>query len=436
MKKEVKDKPSWLFVDLDGTLIDSIPAIKKVFFEIGNYSGVKLSEKDFSVCDGMSLKEISSYIAKKGNCSQSEIFSKYEKALSNLYRKTKLRKNARSVLINLKKNGWRLAIVTSAKKEYAENSLKFHNVNKLFEFVISGESAPRAKPYPDLFQVAQKKAGDGYFFALDDSVNGVEAARRANCFIIRFNSFLTETHFFSVKSFNELNNRICLAGGDYPFIFSSADKFSFVLGRDNLILLEEKDIKKVDDFWKSEKKSNPKLFDGQTFAVTEELKPFVFSVCMIPYRYIHYQRQTGNFLGFIALGVTGVVRKKNKVFLAKRPEWVTAYRNYFEYVPAGSISQESLDKKKKTISVVKELRKECKEELNFSPKSLSPNFLAIDGNDYVMDVVYEIKLPDGVNPKLGEEHITGDFFSRSYLKDLYHRGEKFIPLVLLCEKIS
>jgi beta-phosphoglucomutase len=171
----------WIFVDLDGTLVDDLVISKRIFFQVGNEFGLHLSAEDFARCNGLSLKEIFEYFAKKTKGSPSfKIFREiYARKLKDLYYRLKPRNKSRAVLKKLRAQAWRCALVTSAPRKFALLFLQRNNMQTIFDFIVSGDEVRRAKPHPEIYKLAKKRAGKGCIAVLEDSFFGIQSAKEA-----------------------------------------------------------------------------------------------------------------------------------------------------------------------------------------------------------------------------------------------------------------
>src|SRR3989344_5499148 len=175
MKKENpmnKEKP-WLFVDLDGTLTNTIRAARKQFLAFGQKYHLKLGAEDFAYCDGLTIPEIATYLKTRGKIPKraAALAQEYEQSIAGLYVKSRPQVDSKQALAALKKAGWHLALVTSTPKRLAQDFLNQNGLDKLFSFVASAREVKRGKPHSDVYQLAIKRAGPGYYLALEDSAN-------------------------------------------------------------------------------------------------------------------------------------------------------------------------------------------------------------------------------------------------------------------------
>jgi beta-phosphoglucomutase-like phosphatase (HAD superfamily) len=66
--------------------------------------------------------------------------------------------------------------------------LRKSNLRNYFQVVVSGEEAGKSKPAPDIFLLAAQKLGvsSGQCLVVEDSRNGIKAARSAGMFCVAY----------------------------------------------------------------------------------------------------------------------------------------------------------------------------------------------------------------------------------------------------------
>lgn len=431
----MRKKTPWLFIDLDGTLINNISTLREVFFQFGEDIGIKLTEDDFKNCNGPSLREIVIYIRNKSHSTHSpaRLEKLYTEKLEKMYRGFRPRKDARSVLRKLRSRGWRCALVTSAPKSCAINFLKNNNMYNLFDFVVSGDETPCAKPDPAIYKLAKKRAGNGYFVALEDSLLGISAAQRANCLALSF--VADSSAFFSVSSFLELSQRLYIVG-DTPILMGYPARARFTVKTQtasDVLNLDTRMHRVADAFWRKSKSKDDKLFDGNALVVSNEKPPYNFTGSFVPFRYVYYQLKKKKYLGIMPCGVTGIVKHKEKLVVMRRGR-EGAYQGIYEFAPSGVIDSGALVGKNR-VDIKKQLLRELQEELSISAssvRSLSFYCLVLDIAYHVLDVVYLVTLKDNARPAMGYEHTEINMFSLAKLRRVVlQNSNKFFPFVSL-----
>lgn len=172
---EFKDKKLLLF-DLDGTLIDSVPDLSDAV----NYMLKELNRSVFSediirtwVGNGAQT------LVKRALLGQSDISNDidtelFEKALNiflifyknNVCVNTKLYSDVYETLHSLKKQNYRLVIITNKPYDFIKPILLKLELDNLFEYFIGGDSLEKKKPDPmPLLHVCEK-----FNISIEDSI--------------------------------------------------------------------------------------------------------------------------------------------------------------------------------------------------------------------------------------------------------------------------
>lgn len=164
-------KTSVVLFDLDGTLADSLPFIKKTYQLVFALLGLSWADGAVLRWIGRPLKDIAGYFA-RGR----------EKEFLELYKYHYDREHDRHVtlfpgtlemLADLRWRGLGLGIVTSKGSEGTRRTVELTGLNRYFDVVVTAQDVQRHKPFPDpvfkaldFFGVPAQEAiyvGDSYF---------------------------------------------------------------------------------------------------------------------------------------------------------------------------------------------------------------------------------------------------------------------------------
>lgn len=180
-----------VMIDLDGTLLDTIP-------DLAAATNRMLEALDRAP---LSLKTVSTYVGKgiprlveralAGNIDGSASDSAMAQALpvfERFYaeengRHTKIYPGVRDGLEQLRAAGFPLACVTNKAGAFAQPLLERMGLTPFFAQIIAGDTLPRKKPdpLPLLHACAQFGVAPAKMLMIGDSVNDVQAARAAGC---------------------------------------------------------------------------------------------------------------------------------------------------------------------------------------------------------------------------------------------------------------
>jgi beta-phosphoglucomutase len=179
--------PVALIFDLDGVLVDSEPLHRRAKEQALAEIGIVLPESVYDELKGrpdeIGLREI---VEKKG---VPEGFPQLIERKSQLYREThhELQEVAGAAdFIRWAKSHFRIALATSSTPYNREVAFGVLGVGGLFESVVDSGRHQHPKPDPEVFQVAMSDLGlrPADCWILEDSVNGLRAAKSAGCFAV------------------------------------------------------------------------------------------------------------------------------------------------------------------------------------------------------------------------------------------------------------
>jgi len=180
--------------DWDGTLVDTFPIALRAFRQAVTS---KLSEEDFkkavSIAFGVGVKgvvrEIMAWEGRKVSEGEVEEMARGKmRAQVEMTEETELLPGAIELLNMLRDNGVRMAVCSSNHAEVIRPVLEFHGLTDYFETVIVADNtkAKKLKPDPGIFLDTAERMGlsPNECCVFEDSVPGIEAAKRAGMLVI------------------------------------------------------------------------------------------------------------------------------------------------------------------------------------------------------------------------------------------------------------
>lgn len=176
--------PEALFIDLDGTLGNTLPFLYQTYLSVLKKRGVEGSWEEFERLNGPSLAEIMDYFRRTyGFRDSNEEFERdYLSTLHSLYGRGDLTfPLARDFLEIARKWGAMIAVVTSGRRILAERFFEAEGLREFIDDLVTSEDVHRAKPDPALYTLALSRSGkkaDGSL-VIEDSLHGAQAGRAA-----------------------------------------------------------------------------------------------------------------------------------------------------------------------------------------------------------------------------------------------------------------
>jgi HAD superfamily hydrolase (TIGR01509 family) len=91
---------------------------------------------------------------------------------------------------DLHSNGMQLILASSAAKVTIDRVFRRFNLHQYFTHIVSGEDFPNSKPHPAIFEHAASLsvAPKENCIVIEDSTNGIRAAKAAGIFCVGYNS--------------------------------------------------------------------------------------------------------------------------------------------------------------------------------------------------------------------------------------------------------
>ena len=165
--------------DMDGVLVDSEAAYRRVHEAFFEAQGVEVSSEEFDMLAGSSRKVERQFYAawwerSRGEKMDGEAIERLEDAFWDIhpisYREI-MNPGVPETLEELKHLGYRLAVASSSPLDHIEKVLEECGIAGFFEVVESGDELTQSKPAEACC-------------AVEDSDPGIEAARRAGLYTI------------------------------------------------------------------------------------------------------------------------------------------------------------------------------------------------------------------------------------------------------------
>ncbi|TDE53463.1 HAD family hydrolase [Flavobacterium sp. GT3P67] len=202
--------------DMDGVIVDTEPVHRYAYFKQFDELNIAVTEEMYTSFTGNSTRnifqklkeifvieqEVEDLIQRKRNIFNDAFDSKAD---------LELLEGVENLIKELHQNGMQLILASSASKVTIERVFSRFKLHDYFTHVVSGEDFPKSKPHPAIFEhaaslsVAPKES----CIVIEDSTNGIKAAKAAGILCVGYNSIHSEAQDLSeadvvINHFNEL----------------------------------------------------------------------------------------------------------------------------------------------------------------------------------------------------------------------------------------
>lgn len=202
--------------DMDGVLVDSELHWKDVEFEFLRVLVPSWTPACQERIIGMSLVRVHEILmAEHGlTVSKEELLAYYQPQAKEIYqRRVRLFDGVRELLKELQNNNIPICLASSSPHTWIRLVVDRFDLGTFFSYLVSSDDVSgRGKPLPDIYLQAVKLLGAKarYCVAIEDSANGVAAAKAAGLVVIGFRNGHNDTQNLSqvdreVRGFSELN---------------------------------------------------------------------------------------------------------------------------------------------------------------------------------------------------------------------------------------
>ncbi len=177
--------------DLDGVIVDTEQVWDDVRARLtADWGGTYTAEAQRAMM-GMSSTEWSRYMHDELGLTQSpeEIDAEVVRRMLARYREAlPLVDGAVAAVERLHRGGLALAVASSSNRPLIDAVIEIAGMRPYFTVTVSSEEVPRGKPSPDVYLEATRRLGIGpeLCAAVEDSANGIRAARAAGMRVIAY----------------------------------------------------------------------------------------------------------------------------------------------------------------------------------------------------------------------------------------------------------
>ena len=213
MKININNIKAIIF-DMDGVIFDTELVYLEIWSKVFEKYGYKLQKEVYAEVLGTGRENVKKVLLNKyGNeLPIDKMYREKDKDLEKAVDKgIPLKEGAYKILSYLKNNNYKIALATSASKERALKQLRYADIEKFFDIIVSRDDVKETKPNPDIFLKAAKKlnVNPNECIVIEDSGAGIKAAFNAGMIAIHVVDLKepdNEIIRACYKSFNNLND--------------------------------------------------------------------------------------------------------------------------------------------------------------------------------------------------------------------------------------
>jgi len=181
--------------DMDGVIVDTEPVHRYAYFKQFAELNIDVTEEMYTSFTGLSTRntfqmikeifilehEVEDLIQRKRTIFNDAFDSKAD---------LELLEGVETLIKNLHQNGVQLILASSASKVTISRVFNRFKLHDFFTHLVSGEDFPQSKPHPAIFEHAASLsiAPIENCLIIEDSTNGVKAAKAAGIYCIGYNS--------------------------------------------------------------------------------------------------------------------------------------------------------------------------------------------------------------------------------------------------------
>lgn len=203
--------------DMDGVIVDTEPVHHYAYNQHFKQLNIEVSPELYASFTGNSTKntfeklkvnfdiseDVATLIETKRNLFNDAFDSKEDLCLID---------GVEDLIKELHSKGMQLVLASSSAKVTIDRVFTRFGLHQYFTYLVSGEDFPNSKPHPAIFEHAAKLSGTpiANCIVIEDSTNGILAAKAAGIYCIGYDSINTKLQDYSkadmvISNFSELN---------------------------------------------------------------------------------------------------------------------------------------------------------------------------------------------------------------------------------------
>ncbi|WP_396167400.1 HAD family hydrolase [Flavobacterium sp.] len=203
--------------DMDGVIVDTEPVHHYAYNQHFKQLNIEVSPELYASFTGNSTKN--TFEKLKVNFDISEDVATLVETKRNLFNDAFdckedlcLIDGVEDLIKELHSKGMQLVLASSSANVTIDRVFTRFGLHQYFTYLVSGEDFPNSKPHPAIFEHAAKLSGTpiANCIVIEDSTNGILAAKAAGIYCIGYDSANTKLQDYSIadmiiSNFSELN---------------------------------------------------------------------------------------------------------------------------------------------------------------------------------------------------------------------------------------
>lgn len=206
-----------LIFDMDGVIVDTEPVHHYAFIEHFKQLNLDITPEVYASFTGNSTKNVYERLKSMFNLEHEiahlvdekrTIFNEAFDKKEDLF----LLEGVEDLIKDLHSNGMQLILASSSANVTINRIFTRFGLHNYFTHIVSGEDFPKSKPHPAIFLKAAELAQTPIenCIVIEDSTNGIKAAKAAGIYCIGYDSFHSKMQDYSladevISSFSEIN---------------------------------------------------------------------------------------------------------------------------------------------------------------------------------------------------------------------------------------
>lgn len=175
--------------DLDGTLVDSFPALRRAYVSFLGGFGLDADDREFARLNGPSMATVVALLKEWRGLpgSNAELLAEYHRQVNRIYAEgVPAMAGAEHLLSLVWAKGWRRALVTSSPRRVADAVLAGLHWEKCFDVIACGDEVAASKPDPAVYRLACERGNwaPADCVAIEDAEAGVRSAKACGLRVI------------------------------------------------------------------------------------------------------------------------------------------------------------------------------------------------------------------------------------------------------------